>query len=103
MIFLKQEIRSVERVSAQCCFHTTDVMAIFVIFFAYFGQYLVAVVTSLWPLRSGMSSLIGRPQKPGIINNQVLVISHSNAFVAILVPKIVSMVTRLCPSCMGVS
>ena len=37
--------------------HTTEVMAIFVIFFAYFGQNLVAMATSLRPLQSEMSSL----------------------------------------------
>jgi len=35
--------------------HTTEVMAIFVIFLAYFGQNLVAMATSLRPLRSEMS------------------------------------------------
>ena len=37
--------------------HTTEVMAIFVIFFAYFGQNLVAMATPLTPLQSEMSSL----------------------------------------------
>jgi len=35
---------------------TTEVMAIFVRFLAYFGQNLVAMVTSLRPLQSEMSS-----------------------------------------------
>jgi len=37
--------------------HTTEVMAIFVIFLAYFSQKLVAMATSLRPLQSEMSSL----------------------------------------------
>ena len=37
--------------------HTTEIMAIFVIFLAYFGQNLVAMATSLTPLESEMSSL----------------------------------------------
>jgi len=36
--------------------HTTEVMAIFVVFFAYFGQNVVAMATSLRPLQSEMSS-----------------------------------------------
>jgi len=35
--------------------HTTEVTAIFVIFFAYFGQNLVVMATSLRPLQSEMS------------------------------------------------
>jgi len=37
--------------------HTTEVMAIFVTFVAYFGQNLVAMATSLRPLQSEMYSL----------------------------------------------
>jgi len=37
--------------------HTTEVMAIFVRSFAYFGQNLVAMATSLRPLQTQMSSL----------------------------------------------
>jgi len=37
--------------------HTSEVMAIFVRFFADFGQNLVAVATSLRPLQSEISSL----------------------------------------------
>jgi len=46
---------------------------------------------------------IGQPQKPPVISNHILAISHINAFIAILVPKEVAMVTRLCPLCTGVS
>jgi len=37
--------------------HTTEVITIFVRFFAYFGQKLVAMATSLRSLQSEMSSL----------------------------------------------
>jgi len=80
--------------------HTTEVMANFVIF----GQNLVAMATSLRHLQSEMSSLwIGRPRKPPVISNHILAISHRNAFISILVPKLVAMVTPLCPLCTGVS
>jgi len=53
---------------------------------------------------------IGRPRKPLISHtlwqNHILVISvemHLYAFIAILVPKLVAMVTPLCPLCTGVS
>jgi len=36
---------------------TTEVMAIFVIFWAYFGQNLIVMATSFRPLESEMSSL----------------------------------------------
>jgi len=46
---------------------------------------------------------ISRPRKPPVISNHILVISHRNAFIAISVPKLVAMVTPLCPLCTGVS
>jgi len=46
---------------------------------------------------------IGRPQTPPVISNHVLAISHRNAFIATLVPKLVAMVTPLCSLCTGVS
>ena len=36
--------------------HTTEIIVIFVIFLAYFGQNLVAMATPLRPLQSEMSS-----------------------------------------------
>jgi len=47
--------------------------------------------------------LIGRPRKPPVISNHILVISRRNAFIAILVPKLVAMVMPLCPVSTGVS
>ena len=46
---------------------------------------------------------IGRSRKPPVISNHILAISHRNAFMTILVPKLVAMVTPLCPMCKGVS
>jgi len=82
--------------------HTTEVMAIFVISLAYFGKNLVPMATSLRPLQSEMSSLDWSTTKTPVISNHILVISHRNAFIAILVPKLVAAVTPLCPLCMGV-
>jgi len=54
--------------------------------FAYFGQNLVAMATSLRPVQSrdpcNQKCLlwIARPRKPPVISNHILVISHSNAF-----------------------
>jgi len=51
---------------------------------AYFGQNLVAMATYLRPLQSEMSFFwIGRPQKPSVISNRILVISRRNAFMCI--------------------
>ena len=46
---------------------------------------------------------IGRPRKPPIISNHILVICRRNAFMEILVSKLVAIVTPLCPFCTGVS
>ena len=64
--------------------------------FAYFGQKLVAMAMSLRPLHSEMSSL------DWILALSVVEI-HLYAFIPILVPKLVAMVTPLCSLCMGVS
>ena len=66
------------------------------------------MATSLRPLQSELSSL-DWPTTKTIISNRILVISRRNAFyqvyafTAILVPKLVSMVTPLCPLCMSVT
>ena len=51
--------------------------------FAYFGQNLVAMETSLRPLQSEMSSLDWSTRKPPVISNHVLAISRRNAFICI--------------------
>ena len=82
--------------------YTIEVMA-FLWHFAYFGQNLVVTETSLRPLQSEKSSLDWSTSKPTVISNHILVISCRNAFIATLVPKLVAMVTPLCPLCTGVS
>jgi len=62
---------------------TTEVMAIFVIFLAYFGQNLVALATSLRPGNQKCLLWNGRPRKPPVIGNHILVISSRNAFMCI--------------------
>jgi len=58
-------------------------MAIFVIFFAYFGQNLVAMATPLDPCNQKCLLWIGRPRKPHVICNHLLVISRRNEFICI--------------------
>jgi len=82
--------------------HTTDVMAIFEIF-AYFDQNLVAMATSLRPLKLGLYSLDWPTTKTPAITNHILIISHRNVFIANLVPTLVAVITPLCPLCTEVS
>jgi len=64
--------------------HTTEVMAILLTFLPiYFGQNLVAMATSLDPCNQKCHLWIGLPQKPPVISNRILVISHTNAFICI--------------------
>ena len=87
--------------------HTSEVMAIFVIFFGLFWPILAKIwlpwQRPLDPCNQKCLHWIGRPQKTTVISNHILAISHRNAFIAILVPKLVAMVTPLCPLCTGVS
>jgi len=46
---------------------------------------------------------IGRPRKLPFISNHIPAVSRRNAFIAILVPKLVAMVTSFCPLCTRVS
>ena len=70
---------------------------------AYFGQNLVAIQKSLNPCNHKCLIWIGRPRKTHVIRNHIPVVSRRNAFIAILVPKSVAMVTPLWPLCKGVS
>jgi len=69
----------------------------FLSFLAYFGQNLVSVATSLRLLQSEMSSFDWSTMKTPVISNRILVISCRNAFMAILVPKLVAMATPFVP------
>jgi len=71
--------------------------------FAYFGQNMVATETPLDSCNQKCLLWIGQPPKPPVISNHVLAISCRNAFIATLVPKLVVMVTPLCPLCTGMS
>ena len=59
--------------------HTTEVMAIFVIF-AYFGQNLVAILD---PCNQKCLVWVDQPRKPPILSNHILASSHRNAFICI--------------------
>ena len=86
--------------------HTTEVMAIFVIFWLIFAKIWLPWQRPLDPCNQKCLLWIGRPQKPPDISNHILAISRRNglyAFIAILVQKLVAMVTALCPLCTGVS
>jgi len=64
------------------------------------------MATSLRPLQSEMSSLDWPTTKTPVISNHILTICRRNSFICIysnLVPKLVAMVTQLCPMCTGVS
>jgi len=71
--------------------------------FAYCGQNFVAMATSLRPRKQKCLLWIGWPQKFPVISNRILVTARRNAFIAVFVPKLVAVVKRLCPLCMGVS
>ena len=86
--------------------HTTEVMAIFVIFWPILSKIWLPWQRPLDPCNQKCLLRIGRPRKPSVISNHILAISHRNAFICIyriLVPKLVAMVTPLCPLCTGVS
>ena len=65
---------------------------------AYFGQNLVA----LEPCNQKCLQ-IGRPPWLPVISNHIPVVARRNVFIAMLVQKLVAMVTSLCPLCTGVS
>jgi len=67
---------------------------------------LVAMATYLRPLQSEMSSLDWPTTKPPVVSNHILAIFRRNAFICIcsnFIPKLVAMVTALCPLCTGES
>ena len=75
---------------------------------AYFDQNLVAMATSLRPCNQKWRLWIGQPRKPPVISNHILaslslIEMHLYAVIAILVPKLVAMVTPLCSLCTWVS
>jgi len=72
--------------------HTTEVMAIFVIFWPILANIWLAWQRPLDPCNQRCLLWIGRPQKPPVISNHILVISCRSAFICIysnFSPKIV--------------
>ena len=85
---------------------TNEVIAIFVIFWPILAKIWLPWQRPLDPCNQKCLLRIGRPRKPPVISNCVslsLVEMHLYAFIAILVVKLVAMVTPLCPLCTGVS
>jgi len=76
--------------------HATEVMAIFVIVWPILPKIWLPWQRPLDPCNQKCLLWIGRPQKPPVISNHILIISRRNpliyAFRAILVPKLVTMV-----------
>ena len=62
---------------------TTEVMAIFVIFWPILAQIWLPWQRSLDPCNQKCLLCIGRPRKPPVISNHILTISHRNAFICI--------------------
>ena len=63
--------------------HTTEVMAIFVIFWPILAKIWLPWQRPLDPCNQKCLLCIGRPRKPPVISNQILAISHRNAFICI--------------------
>ena len=76
---------------------------VFVIFLHILAKIWLQWQRSLQPCNQKCLLCIGRPRKPPAISNEILFISCRNAFVAILVPKLVAVVMPLCSVCTGVS
>jgi len=62
---------------------TTEVMAIFVIFSPILAKIWLPRQRPLDPCNQKYLLWIGRPGKPTVISNRILVISHRNAFICI--------------------
>ena len=77
----------------------TKVMAIFVIFWLILAKIWLPWQRPLDPCNQKCLLWIGRPRKPPVISNHILVVSRRNAFIAIFVPHLVAIVTPLCPLC----
>jgi len=63
--------------------HTTEVMAIFVIFWLILDKNWLPWQRPLDPCNQKCLLWIGRPRKPPVISNRILVISRRNAFMCI--------------------
>jgi len=63
--------------------YTTEVMAIFVKFWLILAKIWLPWQRPLDPCNQKCLLWIGRPQKPPVISNRILVISHTNALICI--------------------
>jgi len=63
--------------------HTTEVMAIFVIFWPILTNIWLLWQCPLDPCNQKCLLWIGRPRKPPVISNHIIVISRRNAFICI--------------------
>jgi len=61
--------------------HAAEVMAIFVIFWPIFTKIWLPWQRPLDPWNQKCLLWIGRPRKPPVISNRILVISRRNAFI----------------------
>ena len=92
--------------SAWICCTQLKLWSFFVTFWPILATVWLPWQSPLDPCNQKCLFWIGRPQKTVVIRNRILVISHTNALICIygnLVPKLVAMVTPLCPLCRGVS
>ena len=62
---------------------TTEVMAMFVIFWPILAKHWLPWQCPLEPCNQKCVLWIGRPRKPPVISNHILVIFHTNAFICI--------------------
>ena len=86
--------------------HTTEVMAIFVIFWPILAKIWLPWQRPLDPYHQKWLLWIGRPRKHPVISNHILVNSRRNAFICIysnFSPKSGCHGNALCPLCTGVS
>jgi len=80
--------------------HTTEVVAIFVIFLPILVKIWLPRQRPIDPCNQKCLLWIGRPRKPPVTSNDVIAISYRNAlyeFIAILVPNLFAVATVLCP------
>ena len=66
---------------------------------AYFGKIWFPWQRPLDLCNQKCLPWIERPRKRRVTSNHILAVSRTNAFIAILVPKLVAMVTPICPLC----
>jgi len=62
---------------------TTEVIAIFVIFWPILAKIWLPWQRPLDPCNQKCLLRIGRPRKPPVISNHILAVSHRNAFICI--------------------